>query len=192
MFFVVELPNCVRHCVWQFGNSMHCRLPGHSVCGISQARILNGLTFPFPRDLPDQGLKRRLLYCRQIPYHSAPWWEDITGRKARCLQMEEIGCKCQTLFSLLSRRRKQTRVIFFPLLYTNLKELSLKMLCCHEICFHLKLTLLNNLELTSAFFLIEMFVLSCVNVPRLCLQVGSAKCLNLLDKPVCYTQILFP
>ena len=53
----------------------------------------------------------------------------VSGRKARGLQMEEIGCKCQTFFSLLSRRRKQTSDIyiyififfFFSLLYTNLK-----------------------------------------------------------------------
>ena len=46
--------------------------------------------------------------------------ERVTGRKARGLQMEVIGCKCQTFLSLLSSRRKQTRDIFF-LLYTNLK-----------------------------------------------------------------------
>ena len=46
--------------------------------------------------------------------------ERVTGRKARGLQMEEIGCKCQTFLSLLSGRRKQTSDIFF-LLYTNLK-----------------------------------------------------------------------
>ena len=46
--------------------------------------------------------------------------ERVTGRKARGLQMEEIGCKCQTFLSLLSGRRKQTSYIFF-LLYTNLK-----------------------------------------------------------------------
>ena len=34
--------------------------------------------------------------------------ERVTGRKARGLQMEEIGCKCQTFLSLLSGRRKQT------------------------------------------------------------------------------------
>ena len=47
--------------------------------------------------------------------------ERVIGRKARGLQMEEIACKCQTFFSLLSGRRKQTRNIFF-LLYTNLKR----------------------------------------------------------------------
>ena len=36
-------------------------------------------------------------------------FERVTGRKARDLQTEEIGCKCQTSFmSPLSGRRKQT------------------------------------------------------------------------------------
>ena len=48
-----------------------------------------------------------------------PISEKVIGRKARGLQMEEIACNCQTFFSLLSGRRKQTRDIFF-LLYTNL------------------------------------------------------------------------
>ena len=50
--------------------------------------------------------------------------ERVIGRKARGLQMEEIGCKCQTFFiSLISSRRKQTSDTFFflSLLYTNLK-----------------------------------------------------------------------
>ena len=38
--------------------------------------------------------------------------ERVTGRKARGLQMEEIACKCQIFFSLLSGRRKQTSDIF--------------------------------------------------------------------------------
>ena len=68
--------------------------------------------------------------------------ERVTGRKVRGLQTEEIGCKCQTFFSLLSGRRKQTSNIFF-LLYTNSKGVSLKMLCCHDTWFHLKLTILK-------------------------------------------------
>ena len=38
--------------------------------------------------------------------------ERVTGRKARGLQTEEIGCKCQTFLSLLSSKRKQTSDIF--------------------------------------------------------------------------------
>ena len=39
--------------------------------------------------------------------------ERVTGRKARGLQTEETGCKCQKFLSLLSGRKKQTRDIFF-------------------------------------------------------------------------------
>ena len=43
--------------------------------------------------------------------------ERVTCRKARGLQMEEIGCKCQTFFiSLSSSKRKQTvcQIFGFP------------------------------------------------------------------------------
>ena len=39
--------------------------------------------------------------------------DRVTGRKARGLQTEEIGCKYQTFLSLLSSRRKQSSDIFF-------------------------------------------------------------------------------
>jgi len=58
--------------------------------------------------------------CPPLDHILAYPGERVTGRKARGLQMEEIGCKCQTFLSLLSGRRKQTSIIFF-LLYTNLK-----------------------------------------------------------------------
>ena len=38
--------------------------------------------------------------------------ERVTGRKARGLQNEEGASKCQTFFSVLSGRRKQTSYIF--------------------------------------------------------------------------------
>ena len=40
--------------------------------------------------------------------------ERVTGRKAKGLQIEEIGCKCQTFFiSPLSSRKKQTTSVRF-------------------------------------------------------------------------------
>ena len=36
---------------------MDCSLPGSSVRGISQARILSGLLFPSPGDHPDPGIE---------------------------------------------------------------------------------------------------------------------------------------
>ena len=38
-------------------NPMHCSLPDSSVRGIFQARILEWLPFPSPRDLPNPGIK---------------------------------------------------------------------------------------------------------------------------------------
>ena len=53
--------------------------------------------------------------------------ERVTGRKARGLQTEEIGCKCQTFLSLLIGRRKQTSDIFSSL-YKFKRRFLLK--CC--------------------------------------------------------------
>ena len=36
---------------------MDYSLPGSSVLGISQARVLEWLSFPFPGDLPDPGME---------------------------------------------------------------------------------------------------------------------------------------
>ena len=38
--------------------------------------------------------------------------ERVTGRKARGLQVEKEGCRCQTFLSLLSGRKKQTSDMF--------------------------------------------------------------------------------
>ena len=38
-------------------DSMDCSLPGSTVCGIFQARILSGWLFPSPGDLPDPGIE---------------------------------------------------------------------------------------------------------------------------------------
>ena len=50
-------------------NSMDFSLPGSSVHGILQARILDGLPFPSSGDLPNRGSNAGLLHCRQILYH---------------------------------------------------------------------------------------------------------------------------
>ena len=48
---------------------MECSLPGSSVCGILQARILERVAIPFSRDLPDPGIKQGLLH---LPFEP-PW-----------------------------------------------------------------------------------------------------------------------
>ena len=57
------------------------------------------------------------------------------------------------------------------------KEVSLKMLCCHDTWFHLKLTILKSWVNQCIFFLMEMFVLSYVNIPQT-LSSSSAKWLR--------------
>ena len=44
---------------------MDCELPSFSVHVILQARILSGLSFPSPTDLPNPGI----LHCKQILYY---------------------------------------------------------------------------------------------------------------------------
>ena len=46
---------------------MDCRLPGSSVRGILQVRILEWVAIPFSRDLPDPGIKPGSL-ALQIDY----------------------------------------------------------------------------------------------------------------------------
>ena len=51
---------CAQSCA-TLCNPMDCRLPGSSVHGISQARILEWLPFPPPGDLPDPGIEPTFL-----------------------------------------------------------------------------------------------------------------------------------
>ena len=49
----------VSHSVLTLGDPMDCSPPGSSVHGILWARILSGLPFPSPGDLPNPGIKPR-------------------------------------------------------------------------------------------------------------------------------------
>ena len=51
---------------------MDCSLQGSSVHGILQARILEGVVFPFFRNSPNLGIKLGLLHCGQILYCLSP------------------------------------------------------------------------------------------------------------------------
>ena len=69
--------------------------PGSPIPGILQARTLEWVAVSFSTPFP-----RR---------HNSPKRKEgnerVTDRKARGLQMEEIGCKCQTFFISLSSSR---------------------------------------------------------------------------------------
>ena len=114
------------------------------VHGILQARILEWVAIPFFRGSSQPRDRTQVSYIERDSLPSEPpeidpnqrysrispllkyltcIRERVTGRKARDLPVEEIGCKCQTFFtSLLSSKREQTSVTFFPLLYTNFKR----------------------------------------------------------------------
>ena len=51
---------------------MGCSLPGSSVHGIFQARILEWVGIPSPRDLPDPGIEPRSTACQADALTSEP------------------------------------------------------------------------------------------------------------------------
>ena len=53
LFVCAQSLSCIR----LFGSPVDCSLPGSSVHGFFQARILDGLSFPPPGDLPNPGIK---------------------------------------------------------------------------------------------------------------------------------------
>ena len=52
LVFIVQ--SCLTFC-----DPMHCSMPGSSVHGILQARILEWVAIPFSRDLPNPAIKPR-------------------------------------------------------------------------------------------------------------------------------------
>ena len=60
---------CVSQSCPTFCNPTDCCLPGSSVYGILQARILEWVAMPSSGDLPNPGIKPCLLHCGWIPYH---------------------------------------------------------------------------------------------------------------------------
>ena len=56
---------------------MDCSLPGFSIHGIFQARVLSGLPFPSPGDLPDPGSSPGPPHCRQKLLPSEPAGKSV-------------------------------------------------------------------------------------------------------------------
>ena len=67
---------------------MDCSLPGSTVHGISQARILEWVAFPFPGDLPNPGIEPASLM--------APALADGFFTTSATTEAKEIDC-CQRL-----------------------------------------------------------------------------------------------
>ena len=64
-------------------NPMDCSLPGSSVHGILQARILEWVAVPFSRIFPTQESNLGLLHCRKILYQLSYQGSlgKVSGRK---------------------------------------------------------------------------------------------------------------
>ena len=67
--FCFLLPLLVSQSCPTLFDPMSCSLPGSSLHGISQSRILEWVAISFSRGLPNPGIKWDLLSCRQILYH---------------------------------------------------------------------------------------------------------------------------
>ena len=78
-----SLQSCLTLC-----NPMNCSLPGSSIHGILQARILEGLPCPPPGDLPNPGIKTHISYIscigRRVLYHLEK--ETATPLQYSCLE----------------------------------------------------------------------------------------------------------
>ena len=74
--------SCFSHCL-TLCNAIDCSPPGSSVLGIFQARILSGLPFPSPGDLPDTGIKPTSLTSPSLAladrlFTTRTTWEALT------------------------------------------------------------------------------------------------------------------
>ena len=63
---------CVAQSFLTLGDPTDHSLPGSSVHGILQARILEWLPFPFPGDLPDSGVESESLALQADSLPSEP------------------------------------------------------------------------------------------------------------------------
>ena len=73
-------------------DSLDCSLPGSSVHGILQARILEWVVIPFSRDLPDPGIEPRFPALQADSLPLEPPRKLITGN-------EYVPIKFQFVFS---------------------------------------------------------------------------------------------
>ena len=75
---------------------MDCSLPGFSVQGISQARILEWVAFPYPGDLPNPGIKTGSPTLHVVSCIAGRFFTDWATREARI-----VGSYGSSIFSFL-------------------------------------------------------------------------------------------
>ena len=103
-------------------DSWNCSLPGSSVLGILQARIVEWVAISFSRDLPNPGIKPGPPHCRQILYH-----------------LSHQGSPLRTITTMYCVSTYQ-RLSYGALLTTNKQEcviliLQIRKLCFKKVCY---------------------------------------------------------
>ena len=91
--------------------------------------------------------------------------ERVTGRKARGSPNGGKRLQVPDIFISLKRQEETNQLCFFFSIQIQ-KEVSLKMLCCHDTWFHLNLTTLKPWVNQYISFSYGIVVLSSVNVPQ--------------------------
>ena len=71
-------PAMRQPCIRLFVTPVDCSLPGSSVHGILQARILEWVAISFSRNLPDPGIEPGCS-CLENPTDGGAWWAAIYG-----------------------------------------------------------------------------------------------------------------
>ena len=101
---VLVAQSCLTLC-----DPMDCSLPGSSVHGILQARIMEWAAFPPPRDLPDSGIKP------QSPaLQGDSWWLSLYGLfNTNILGYPRITLVFKWSTFDLNCRKKQGQPVYF-------------------------------------------------------------------------------
>ena len=80
---------------------MDCSLPGSSVHGILQARILEWVPFPFPGDLPDSGVEPGFPALQADSLHLS----HLGSPEDSCCKLKKLGCHTLRVGTTLVHRR---------------------------------------------------------------------------------------
>ena len=99
---------------------MDCKLPGFSVHGIFQARILSGLPFPTAGELPNLGIKIASLAC---PSLAGRFFTTVPPGKSKRLHYKSVA-KCHPKFVLKTLLDCFIVIIYFSILVANFLSVS--------------------------------------------------------------------
>ena len=120
-------------CVW-LCNPMNCSLPGSSVHGILQARVLEWVAIPFCRDLPNPGIKPG---SRALQGDSLP--SEPPGKPSSVLLMNFSMVSAQLLMDLI-QGCFFLLMVFFIFIFS---VLHVKLFHCKPECFYFRCSMIT-------------------------------------------------